>query len=611
MGTKNKDKATFGGIRDSLGFMSRMGYNPAKIFLPVMLSTLSAFFEGIAVALLLPLARAAIYRDFDYARGIPGFSYIISLLPPETGNADTYVFFLILSAILLSMIAKNLFQYWGYVSVMCQTEQFSDNLRRSIFRRYLSCSKLFFDRTSNAHLSTVLSGFTQSISLQLQSMNNLLRGIIMISVYVGIMLFISWPLTLLVLLVALILNYCLKKIRETVKELSKDKTFNIINMNKKALDVFMCMPIVEANNRKDAEAAEFEKLSDSVRKNTIKMNKKFALVGPLHEMITTLATLFIVVVVSIVVVRMDLRDVSKFLLFFVIMRRAAGIAGTVENFKMSLAGIKEPIRQIKRVFEDDDKIFVEGGDREFHGLKHSIELKNVNFSYIGGVKILDGVSLTIPRGKVTAIVGPTGSGKTTLISLLLRFYDCPPNTIFIDGVDIKEYSLVSLRGNMTLVSQDIMLFNDTVRNNISYGTKGIVSEERLADAARRAGVYDFIKTLPKGFDTEIGDRGVRLSGGEKQRLSIARVLLKEAEILILDEATSALDSKTEKLIQNAIDEAVSHRTAIVIAHRLSTIKHADNIVVIEQGRVVEHGGLDHLIEKEGKFYGYWKEQRFF
>jgi len=211
---------------------------------------------------------------------------------------------------------------------------------------------------------------------------------------------------------------------------------------------------------------------------------------------------------------------------------------------------------------------------------------------------------------MTAIVGPTGSGKTTIVNLLLRFYDCPPDSIFIDGVDIRKFSLKSLRQHMALVSQETLLFNDTLRANIAYGIDNI-SDKQIMDVIEKARLYDFIMKLPQGLNTLIGDRGVQLSGGEKQRVSIARAILKGSEILILDEATSSLDTRTEKLIQEAIEKAAENKTVIAIAHRLSTIKNADKIVVIEDGRIIEKGLMQDLLARKGKFYRYWQEQKFY
>ncbi|MDP7069552.1 MAG: ATP-binding cassette domain-containing protein, partial [Candidatus Peribacteraceae bacterium] len=252
---------------------------------------------------------------------------------------------------------------------------------------------------------------------------------------------------------------------------------------------------------------------------------------------------------------------------------------------------------------------VEGGDKEFSGLSDELRFKNLTFSYSDDRTILSDVSFVMPKGKMTAIVGPTGAGKSTLISLLMRYYECPEASIFLDKEDIREFTLDSYLKRTALVSQETLLLHESLRNNIAYGLND-VSEDDLQNAIKSARLDDFIASLPKGLDTLIGDRGVKLSGGEKQRVSIARALLKGADILILDEATSSLDSKTEHLIQEAIDEAVQGRTSIVIAHRLSTIKHADKIVVIEEGQCKEEGTLDDLLAKKGVFFGLWEQQRF-
>ncbi len=260
---------------------------------------------------------------------------------------------------------------------------------------------------------------------------------------------------------------------------------------------------------------------------------------------------------------------------------------------------------------DEDKFIVPHGNIDFQGLKERIQFNRLNFSYYKDRQILFDVSFSVEKGKMVAIVGSTGAGKTTLVNLLLRFYDCPPNAILLDGVDVRDFTIKSLLDQSTYVSQETLLFSDTLKANIIYGLKEVPGEEVIIDALKKSRLYDFVASLPQGLDTYIGDRGVKLSGGEKQRVAIARVILRNAPILILDEATSSLDSKTERLIQEAIDEAVKNKTVVVIAHRLSTVKNADKIVVIENGRFIEEGSLEQLIGKKGKFYEYWEEQKFY
>ena len=299
----------------------------------------------------------------------------------------------------------------------------------------------------------------------------------------------------------------------------------------------------------------------------------------------------------------------SFIVYFYLVLNATGKFSMLTNFRSHLASAHGPLKRVSEVLNDQDKYAVPSGDQSFSSLKESIEFKNLNFKFPDGKEVLSQLSFKVEKGSMTAIVGPTGAGKTTIINLLLRFYDCPSGTIFMDGEDVRNFNLESLRKHMSLVSQDVQILHESLRHNVAYGL-GDVSDEDVTKAINRARLTEYVSSLPEGLDTMLGDRGVKLSGGEKQRVSIARALLKGVEILILDEATSSLDSETEKLIQEAIDDAISGKTAIVIAHRLSTIKHADKIVVIENGRCVEQGSLDELLESKGRFAEMWEAQRF-
>jgi subfamily B ATP-binding cassette protein MsbA len=249
------------------------------------------------------------------------------------------------------------------------------------------------------------------------------------------------------------------------------------------------------------------------------------------------------------------------------------------------------------------------GQHLYTAIEHGIRLEGVSFAYPGYENlVLKGVDLWVPKGTTLALVGASGAGKSTLADLLPRFYDPIEGRILIDGKDLREFDIRSLRQAMGIVSQDTYLFNASVRYNIAYGLKDAV-EEQVIEAAKRANAYEFIVELPKGFDTEIGDRGVLLSGGQRQRLAIARALLRDPDILILDEATSALDTVSERLVQQAIEELCRDRTTIVIAHRLSTVQKAHQIAVLEQGRVVEIGNHEELLEKGG-YYSRLYEMQF-
>ena len=260
------------------------------------------------------------------------------------------------------------------------------------------------------------------------------------------------------------------------------------------------------------------------------------------------------------------------------------------------------------LFSDEGKFIVRSGEKTFGGLEHEIEVSKLHFRYSQATEALQDLNATIPAGKVTAIVGSSGAGKTTFVDLLARFYDCEPGTILLDGTDIREYSLPSLHSRMAIVSQEVWLLNRSLRDNLTFGLERTVPDEELVRALSDVEMRDLITDLPGGLDTEVGDRGVRLSGGQRQRIALARALLRDPDIVILDEATSALDSVIEKGVAAGIKRRLTGHTLIVIAHRLSTIRDADLILVFEGGRIVESGTWSELIEHGGVFHELYRAQ---
>jgi subfamily B ATP-binding cassette protein MsbA len=425
------------------------------------------------------------------------------------------------------------------------------------------------------------------------------------------LLVISWQLTIAVILAFPAYHFSLKWLFARIEKNSLRLMESVNNLSKKLFEILSGIILIKSYSQEEIENGNCRNLSEQFRKTEFEMDRKLNLISPVNEVTTLLVLLLLISVMSFLLIRAHIGSVGRFLVFFYLIRRVLNLTGAFNNLKGMLSNLRGPIKEIMWIFDDHEKYFVIGGNGEFDGLKMGIELKNLRFGYQKNVPVLKNLDLFIPQGKLTAVVGSSGAGKTTLINLIMRFYDCDPGAIFLDGEDIRGFSLKSLRRHMALVSQETFLFNDTLRYNITFGLSETVSEESLREAVRRAQLKDFIENLPDGFDTVVGDRGVKLSGGEKQRVAIARALLKRAEILVLDEATSSLDSKTEMLVQKAIDEAIHNRTSIVIAHRLSTIKHADQIIVIENGTLAEAGTLNELLTRKGKFYEYWEAQKFY
>lgn len=300
-------------------------------------------------------------------------------------------------------------------------------------------------------------------------------------------------------------------------------------------------------------------------------------------------------------------QVASLLTFFFVLFRLVPFIQDINGTRSFLSTLQGSADNVKKLLLTDHKSYFKNGKLQFRGLQRSVDLVSVDFGYDTDNLVLHNVTLTIEKGKTTALVGGSGAGKTTLADLIPRFYDVTEGNIYIDEIDVSKFEINSLRRKIAVVSQDTFIFNTSVWNNIAYGIPE-TSDAEVHEAARLANALEFILEMPEGFDTQLGDRGVRLSGGQRQRIAIARALLRNPEILILDEATSALDSVTERLIQESLEKISVGRTVIAIAHRLSTIIKADKVVVLEQGRIVEQGKYQELLQQRGKFWEYHQMQ---
>lgn len=588
-----------------------MGVKSRYFLIAALLAFLVAFFDGITLALLAPLAKGIIMRDFTFLETAPVFKIVIAWFPHALSETPAkFLFVLLVGTIFTAAIMKNVLEYTSSLYISAKREEFSLRLKKFIFNRYLSFGKLFFDKTSQGHIGGTL-GFVDRVAKLFDILNRAFKAAITLAVYLTIMLVISWKLTIFVVTIFPVLHYCLTWVVKKIKKVAELQTATTLRLSREIFNILSCITLVKAYNKEQETKRKFGEINEDLKRWNFSMAKKQNLIAPLQDIIMLVGILLLISATAYVFLKKQTGDVSGFLVVLYLARRSLPLFASFNSIRASFATIEAPMKRLSEVLNDDNKFFVPSGNKEFEGLKQNIEFRNVNFSYAKERPILNDINSVLKKGKMTAIVGPTGAGKTTIISLIMRFYDCTPSSIFLDGVDIRELSLKSLRRHMAFVSQDALHLNDTLKNNITFGIEKNVTEEKLVDATKKARLLDFITSLPRGFDTEVGDRGVRLSGGEKQRLSIARALLKEADILILDEATSSLDTKTEKTIQAAIEEAVKGRTTIVIAHRLSTIKNADKIIVIENGEIKEEGTLNGLLEKKGKFYEYWEEQKFY
>ena len=598
-------------LRKLKAFLKNTNVNPFYFIIPALLAIFSAIFEGISVSTVIPLLKGIFTMDFGFVKDLPVLKGFIGPAVSALNLNNTQIFAALLGVIFSAGVLKNILRYFSSLMVCFQVRNIANNLRRVIFSRYLDFGKMFFDRSNLGYLYNLLVSFTTLVTQELSSVHLFLTEFFTFLAYMAIMFIISWKLTLLVLITFPVLTYSVKMLIEKIKRTSMSYASCYDIFSKQISNILSCIPLVKLYSNEEREKKNFGSLSTKIRNIEFSLDKKFQLLNPLQESIVLIIVLLLASLMAFIVVKKKTTDVASLLVYFYLLRMSYRSFGFFNNIKSSLARVSGPISEITGVFSDKDKFFIPSGHSRFSGLKDKIEFKDMNFSYLKERQVLKGINFNIEKSKITAIVGPTGSGKTTLVNLLLRFYDSAPGSILIDGGDIRDFDLKSLLAHFAYVSQDVVLLNDSIKNNIIYGLEDRFTEEQLITAVKRSRLYDFINSLPQGLETHIGDKGVKLSGGEKQRVSIARAFLKDADILILDEATSSLDTNTEKLIQEAIHEAVKDKTTIVIAHRLSTIQNADKIIVIENGMLVEEGSLIGLLEQKGKFYTYWQAQKFY
>jgi len=600
---------TYKSIVHLFRFLKRLHIRLHFFVLATILSVAAVLFNILTIRLLFPLLKGMVNRDFGVVEKTPFLGTITEKFPQWFGTSQSLLILLALS-LTAAVFFKNLMQYIATLCVSYQVKQVIYNLRKQIFDRYLSFGKLFYDRSNVGRLTGILVKIPQSIGSQLNMLQRLFSQILTLTAYLVIMLFISWKLTILTFLIFPAFIYFMQRITKNVKAQSKSHLASEERLESKIFNVLSSIPLVRAHNMAQEEKRRFEKVSDEESRLSFELDKKQKLILPIQDFGMMTAFLLVACAVVFLSPSQGTQELPGYLIFLYLVKLSLPGFGAINQFLFALARSSVRITKVSDILDSEHKHIIPTGNREFRGLEKNIKFHKTRFSYRGKNRVLQDINFKVQKGKTTAIVGPSGAGKTTLIHLLLRFYDCPPTAIKLDGMDIRDFSLASLSDHFAYVSQDPLFFDDTLRMNLTYGMSRNVHDDEIFHVAQKTHLDRFIQNLPDQLDTHIGDRGAQLSGGEKQRVAIARAILRNAEILILDEPTSSLDSETEALIRETLKEGTKDKTTIVIAHRLSTIKHADRIVVIEDGKNVEEGAFDELMEIEGKFYKYWKAQMF-
>ena len=509
--------------------------------------------------------------------------------------------------ILLVTLLRTGFTYLGQVYSDICNNSLADRLRKQMFEQLQGLSLSYFAKTRSGELINSITGEIYQISQAFGVTSFFItRGSTLLA-YVVSMLLLSWQLTIISVMLFGLLSAGITTLLGRVREASFESSRAAGNYTSVALEFVNGIRTVQAFATQDFERKRFYDASYKLKKAAIKSISASASVEPLAEGGATAILVGILILAFATLIPQGQLQPAVLLTFLFVLFRLMPIVRQVNGARAHISSFQGPLNSIKELLRTDNKPYLLSGEIGFKGLKRAIEFVSVDFGYDADNLVLHNVTLTIKKGETTALVGGSGAGKTTLADLIPRFYDPVQGRILIDGIDLPEFEIKSLRKKMAVVSQDTFIFNSSVRNNIAYGTEN-ADEAAIWEAARLANAMEFIQEMPDGLDTELGERGVRLSGGQRQRIAIARALLRNPEILILDEATSALDSVSERLIQESLEKLSQGRTVIAIAHRLSTIVRADKVVVLEQGRIVEQGKYQELLDLRGKLWKYHQMQ---
>ncbi len=571
---------------------------PVWILSTIVLGFSGALFNGVSTTLIVPILLNFLGQKVDL-KGAPPL--IHAIMSPFDGIPEQYRLSAMAVTVLLTIVLKNVATYASTLVSSALGRTLTSDLREEGLRLLLEVDLDFYSKMKVGDLINRLGGEVSRTAGTIGVTIRIVIIAITVLVFAAVLVAISWQLTIastfLLTLVALVNQYSINRSKLFGKMLSDmSKAYSI-----RVLETLSGIRLVKATANEEREYQSLHKLIRDREQADFQSQMNSAAIGPISE-VTGIIALMAIVIMGRVFFSQELESISAVLLtYLLVLFRLLPFIAQLNGARSQLANTSASVEIVDDFLRRDNKPFMGKGSEHYTQLREGIHFKDLSFGYPNHANlVLKDIDLYLPRGTTLALVGGSGAGKSTLADLLPRFYDPKSGSIAIDGIDLREFDLKSIRRAMGIVSQDTFLFNDTVRNNIAYARPD-ATEEEIITAAKRANAYEFIEKLPLGLDTLIGDRGVLLSGGQRQRLAISRALLQDPDILILDEATSALDTVSERLVQKAIDDLSRDRTTLVIAHRLSTVQNAHQIAVLEQGRVVETGTHEELLDKGGYY----------
>ena len=586
------------------------GYLGGSIVLNMLSAVLNIFSFSLIIPILQILFKMSntVYSFIPWDSADMGFKdivinnayYGVTVLIQDKGAAMTL--FLLCLWLSITTLMKTAC-YFGSSAIMIpiRTSVVRD-MRRELYNKILTLPLGFFSQERKGDIIARMSGDINEVESSIMStLDMLLKNPILIIFYMGTLIITSWQLTVFTIVVAPLLIWLMSALGRTLKKKSLQAQALWSDTMSQLEETLGGLRVIKAFVAEDKMQTRFNDVTEAVKKKTGRVATRQALAHPMSEF---LGTVLIAIVLgfggAVILSEKAWFDAPTFIFYMVILY---SVINPLKDF--AKAGYNIPkgmasMERVNKILETESSIKEVPNASDVTGFNDEITFSNVSFSYDEDRKILDDINLTVKKGTTVAIVGESGAGKSTLVDLIPRFYDVTGGSIKIDGTDIRDMKIHSLRSLMGNVNQEPILFNDTIFNNIAFGVEDATMEQVIA-AAKIANAHDFIMEKEDGYNTNIGDRGMRLSGGQRQRLSIARAILKNPPILILDEATASLDTESEKLVQEALDRLMSTRTTIAIAHRLSTIKNSDEIIVMHEGHIVERGKHEELLALNGYY----------
>ena len=584
---------------------------PKLVFAYFGFNILSSLFSVVSLALLSPFLLLIFKKTDTLTIAANPDSFLARINPINkfkaalyniinSPNGDIKALGVICLVVLGSIILKNLFLYLSMYYLNPIRNNIINDMRTAMYKKILVLPIGYFnDQRKGDIMSKLTNDLGEVEGSTINVLETLFREPITIILFFIYMVMLSPQLTLFLIIFMPVSGLIIGRIGRSLKKQStrvQEKLGSILSTIDETL---VGIRIIKAFNAEKKQLDRFNQQNDELFRIKNRANRRRDLASPVSEVLGVMAVVFVLWYGGRLVLKGAFLDPGDFLAYIAIFSQLIQPLKALSSASYNIKRGAASIDRIESLIHEDVAIIEKPDPVHLKQFDHSIRFKKVGFLYEDKT-ILDSIDLTIEKGKTVALVGSSGAGKSTLVDLIPRFHDAGAGELLIDDVNIKDYSLASIRNQMGVVTQEAILFNDTIANNIALGMDK-PTEEQIIRAAKIANAHNFILQKENGYQTNIGDRGNKLSGGEKQRITIARAVLKNPPILILDEATSSLDTESERLVQDAIYSLMENRTSIVIAHRLSTIRHADEIIVLQRGKIVERGTHDALIEKNG-FY---------